>query len=68
MPGEVTVLSVEAGDIETFHEGCTGEVEQAIPGLVAVLEKEVRRMLAGLPGVSRRSDSTDVEQVMQKVI
>jgi hydrogenase maturation protease len=68
MPSEVTVLSIEAGDIETFHEGCTEKVEQAIPGAVAVLEEEVRRILAHPRAVSRCSDSAIVEQVSQKAI
>ena len=41
LPEEVTVLAVEAADIETFHEGCTPEVEAAIPDVVTRLQREV---------------------------
>lgn len=41
LPDKVTVLAVEAADIETFHEGCTPEVESAIPDVVTRLQREV---------------------------
>ena len=41
LPDEVTVLAVEAADIETFHEGCTPEVESAIPDVVTRLQRQV---------------------------
>jgi hydrogenase maturation protease len=68
VPKRVTVLSIEAADIETFGEGCTEKVEGAIPGAVAMLEGEVRRVLARLPAVVRCSDSSVEEHVLQKAI
>jgi len=34
LPREITILAVEAADIETFGEGCTPEVQRALPRLV----------------------------------
>jgi len=48
LPHVVTVLSVEAEDIETFREECTGNVERAIPEVVGILVRELRRILPDL--------------------
>lgn len=45
LPDEVTVLAVEALDIETFHEGCTGEVQSAIPHVVTRIRDEILKIL-----------------------
>ncbi len=34
LPQPVSLLAVEVSDTETFHEGCTPEVEAAIPNVV----------------------------------
>lgn len=34
IPAHVMVYTVEANDVETFHEGCTPEVARAVPMLV----------------------------------
>jgi hydrogenase maturation protease len=47
LPDEVTVYTVEARDIETFHEGCTPEVEAAIPGLTHMLVMQLQKILNG---------------------
>ncbi len=57
MPGTVTLLSVEAGDIETFHEGCTPSVEKAIPGVVERVLREIQRFMPDVRVVSRRVPS-----------
>ncbi len=54
IPRVVTVLSVEAADIETFHEGCTPVVEGAIAAVVDRLVKEVRHLLPDLRLVPSR--------------
>ena len=46
LPDEVTVLAVEAADIETFHEGCTPEVESAIPDVVTRLQRQVLSIIS----------------------
>ena len=48
LPEEVTVYTVEARDIETFHEGCTPEVEGAIQDLTDMLVRELRKILPDL--------------------
>jgi hypothetical protein len=48
LPEEVTVYTVEARDIETFHEGCTPEIEAAIPELTDMLVKELQSMFSDL--------------------
>jgi hydrogenase maturation protease len=48
LPEEVTVYTVEARDIETFHEGCTPEVEGAIQNLTNILVRELRKSLPDL--------------------
>ncbi len=57
LPRVVTVLSIEAADIETFHEGCTPVVEGAIAGVVGRLLKEVRNLLPDLGLVPCRGDA-----------
>jgi hydrogenase maturation protease len=52
LPRGVTVVSVEAKDIETFHEGCTQEVARALPEVVERLGEELRRFLPDLRLVS----------------
>ncbi len=54
LPEVVTVLSVEAADIETFHEGCTPVVEGAFAGVVDRLVEEVRHLLPDLQFVPCR--------------
>jgi hydrogenase maturation protease len=34
LPDTIDILAVEVADTETFHEGCTPEVEASIPGVV----------------------------------
>lgn len=41
MPREVVVLAVEAADLHTFREELTPEVELAIPGLLAEIERRL---------------------------
>jgi hydrogenase maturation protease len=60
LPREVTVLTVEAEDIETFQEVCTRNVERAIPEVVDRLVKEVRRILPDVQMVSCRGDAAVV--------
>jgi hydrogenase maturation protease len=48
LPDEVTVYTVEARDIETFREGCTPEVEDAIHDLTDMLLHELRSSLPDL--------------------
>ena len=37
MPQEISIFAVEAKDITSFREGCTPEVEQAIPEVVKMV-------------------------------
>ena len=60
LPEEVTVYTVEARDIETFHDGCTPEVEAAIQDLADLLVLELQGILPGLSGV--RVKSREVKQ------
>ncbi len=46
LPDQVTVLAVEAADIETFHEGLTPQVQSAFPGVVTRLRNEVLRIVS----------------------
>ena len=55
LPKEVTVVAVEAKDIETFHDACTPELEGAVPGVVNRVVSEVRRLLPDVQMVSGRS-------------
>jgi hydrogenase maturation protease len=57
LPRDVTVLSVEAEDIETFREGCTPNVERVLPEVVERLMKEVRRILPDVCVASSRGDA-----------
>jgi hydrogenase maturation protease len=41
MPREISILAVEAKDIASFSEGCTPEVEQAIPKVVKMVLEEL---------------------------
>jgi hydrogenase maturation protease len=34
LPHRIDIFAIEAADTETFHEGCTAEVEAAIPDIV----------------------------------
>jgi hydrogenase maturation protease len=45
MPDEVIVYTVEAADIETFAGGCTPQVENAIPTVVAHVKDQIREFL-----------------------
>jgi hydrogenase maturation protease len=63
LPGEVTVYTVEAKDIETFHEGCTPEVEEAIQAVTGMVVMELQKML---PGFSPTAvDSLEGEQPLR---
>jgi hydrogenase maturation protease len=46
LPGDITVFGIEVADVETFHEGCTSDVEAAIPGVASEI---VRFLQAKLP-------------------
>ena len=48
LPDEVSVVAVEAADIETFHEGCTPEVQSAIPHVVNRVQNEIVKILPDL--------------------
>lgn len=48
LPQEVTVYTIEATDIETFHNGCTSAVEAAIQDLTDTLVLELRKILPDL--------------------
>lgn len=54
LPRTVTVLSVEALDIETFQEGCTPPLEAAIPVVVERLLREVRHLMPDVREASCR--------------
>jgi len=41
MPGEITILAVEAKDVNTFSERCTPTVEEAIPKVVRIVLEEL---------------------------
>jgi hydrogenase maturation protease len=60
LPKEVTVYTVEARDIETFHEGCTPDVEGAIQDLTDMLVRELRRILSDVS--SARVERHDAKQ------
>jgi hydrogenase maturation protease len=42
MPREIAIFAVEAKDVSTFSEGCTPEVEQVIPEVVAMVLEELK--------------------------
>ncbi len=48
VPDEVTVLTVEVGDIESFGGACTPEVEEAIDVLVSRITDHVRMLVPDL--------------------
>ena len=48
LPQPVSLLAVEVSDTETFHEGCTPEVEAAIPNVVAYAVDFLRSRLPDL--------------------
>jgi len=50
MPGDVSILAIEAKDVTTFGEGLTPEVEEAVPAAVECIKAEVAKRL-------RRMDS-----------
>jgi hydrogenase maturation protease len=50
LPDEVRIWAVEAGDVTTFHEDLTPEVEAAVP----VVAREIMRQLFSLTSVSPR--------------
>ncbi|HCV42673.1 MAG TPA: hypothetical protein DGH68_04250 [Bacteroidetes bacterium] len=60
LPEKVTVYTVEAKDIETFHEACTPEVEAAARDLANMLVIELQRMLADSSATT--VDSYEVKQ------
>ncbi len=41
MPQEIDILAIEAGDVVTLREGCTPEVEKAIPIAADIIIKEI---------------------------
>jgi len=41
LPRTLIVYGIEAGDLMTFHDGCTGEVSRAIPTLVETICRDV---------------------------
>ena len=52
LPGEIRIWAVEAGDVESFGEGLTSAVEQAVP---RVVDYVMRQLGEQEPGESRRS-------------
>jgi hydrogenase maturation protease len=42
MPREIAIFAVEAKDVSTFGEGCTPEIEQVIPEVVAMVLEELK--------------------------
>jgi hydrogenase maturation protease len=42
MPREVIVYAVEVADVATFREGCTREVERAIPEVASLVLQELK--------------------------
>ena len=60
LPREVTVVSVEARDIETFHEGCTREVEHALREMAEKAHEQIRRVLPDVRLGSRPGSRPDV--------
>jgi hydrogenase maturation protease len=41
MPQEIDIIAIEAGDVVTLREGCTPEVEKAIPIAADIIIKEI---------------------------
>lgn len=41
LPGDIVIIAVEAGDVSPLREGCTPEVEGAIPEAVGLLLAEL---------------------------
>ncbi len=41
MPQEIDIIAIEAGDVVTLREGCTSEVEKAIPIAADIIIKEI---------------------------
>jgi hydrogenase maturation protease len=41
MPQEIGIIAIEAGDVVTLREGCTPEVEKAIPAVADMIVKEI---------------------------
>ncbi|MEK6569960.1 MAG: hydrogenase maturation protease [Bacteroidota bacterium] len=58
IPLDMTIFAVEVSDTETFHEGCTPEVELAIPNLTSII---IRFLKSKLPDL-RCSQQTHEEQ------
>lgn len=48
LPQPVSLLAVEVSDTETFHEGCTPEVEAAIPNVIDYTVSFLRSRLPDL--------------------
>lgn len=42
IPRRIDVFAIEAVDVTTFHEGCTPEVERAIPKCVELILEELK--------------------------
>jgi len=42
IPRRIDVFAIEAADVTTFHEGCTPEVEKAIPRCVEIILAELK--------------------------
>jgi hydrogenase maturation protease len=57
LPHTLDLLSVEVADIETFHEGCTPEVEAALP---AIVDSTVDFLKSYLPDLHCSQDSMNV--------
>jgi hydrogenase maturation protease len=43
MPKEIVIFAVEVADATTFGEGCTPQVERAIPKVVEMVREDVER-------------------------
>ena len=47
LPGEVTILAVEAEDVTSFGEGLTSNVEKAVPAALRMIEREINKRKQG---------------------
>jgi len=65
LPDEVILYAVEAADIESFGAGCTGDVEPAIPELVAMVQEDLRTFLPDLLAVSETGANHNAENITQ---
>jgi hydrogenase maturation protease len=56
LPEKITVFGIEVSDVETFHEGCTPEIETSLPGVTS----EIIRFLQGtMPDLQSRTETAN---------